>query len=101
MCFGLLGRKLKIEQEIRNWITFKLRECIGRQERISHDKPRINNEKQIKLNINKEIAKKITYKYYLYKKDNNLDTFYKIFNCKRELISVQGERLIITELLNS
>ena len=100
MCFGLLGRKLKIEQEIRNWLTFKLRECTGRQERLSHDKPGINNEKQIKLKFNKEIAKELTYKYYLYKKDNNLDTFYKTFNCKRELISVQGETIIIAELFN-
>ena len=46
MAFGLTKDITKPEIRIRNWITFKLRETISKQEKTTYDKPHVNNEKQ-------------------------------------------------------
>ena len=99
MAFGIMSKKLSVEQKIRNWLTYKLRECITKQERFAHDKPGIDNERQIKIKFNKEIAKEITYNYFLYRKDNKLEIFYSIFNCKKEIITIEEEKIRVIDIL--
>ena len=99
MAFGITGINLKIEQKVRNWLTYKLRQCIIKQERIAYDKPNINNEKQIRLRFNKEITRETIYKYHLYRKDKNLPAFFRIINCKKKIFNIENEKIDILELL--
>ena len=78
MCFGLI--KKNRGDEIRNYLTFKLRESIVKQERISHNKPGLDNIKLIKKRVNEEVCKEIIYNYYVFKKENNLTKFNEIYN---------------------
>jgi len=77
----------------------KLRECISKQERISYNKPDVNNEKQIRIKFNKEINREITYNYLLYKKEKRMQTFFEIFNCNIELVRIEEDKIIVRSIL--
>ena len=99
MAFGLTKEYNKPEYKVRNWITYKLRESISRQERTTYDKPQINNEKQIKVKFNKEISRELTYKHLLYKKEGNLEKFFETFNCSNELVKIEDDKIVVIKLL--
>ena len=99
MVFGLANNKNKPEYNMRNWITYKLRECLSRQEKTTYDKPNINNEKQIRSKFNKEIVRELTYKYLYYKKERKLEKFLQEVNCRNEFVKFENGKIIVNSLL--
>ena len=95
MVFGLTKDTKKPEHKVRNWITYKLREIISKQEKITYDKPHINNERQIKLKVNKDIVKEMTYKYLLHKKEDTLDRFNLWFGTAKDLVKMEDEKIVV------
>ena len=89
MVFGLIEKS--IGSKVRNWLSFKLRQCILKQDRVSYEKPGLNNIKQIKNRMNDEMAKEIIYNYYLFKKENKLTKFYDIYNHHVDLFDLNNE----------
>ena len=101
MAFGLTKDITKPEIRIRNWITFKLRETISKQEKTTYDKPHVNNEKQIRSKLNKEIVKEMTYRFLLHKKDDTLDKFVGWFECAKDIFEIVDEKIVVvTKLLD-
>ena len=101
MAFGLTKDITKPEIKIRNWITFKLRETISKQERTTYDKPHVNNEKQIRSKFNKEIVKEMTYRFLLHKKEDTLDKFVGWFECAKDIFEIVDEKIVVvTKLLD-
>ena len=70
-----------------------------KQERLTYNKPEVNNERQIRIKFNKEITKEVIYNYLLYKKDKRLEIFFEIFNSKKNIIRVEGQNVIVANLL--
>ena len=99
MCFGIFKEKMTTEEHIRNWITYKLREAILKQERFAYDKPGIDNKLQIKNRFNKDVRKELIYRYHLAKKDHKSDQFLATFNCKIELIKIIDGKFITQMLI--
>ena len=95
MVFGLTNNSGRPETRVRNWITFKLREIISKQEKATHDKPQVNNEKQIRVKFNKEIVKELTYRYLLHKKEDTVDKFIKLFECAKEIFKLVDDRIVV------
>ena len=98
MVFGLIGKNVTTEEKMRNWLTFKLREAIVKQERLIYNKEGyINSYVQIQTRANKEISKEIIYHYHIAKKENKLETFFKFYNSKIEIVKLENENLIIDD----
>ena len=104
MAFGLTSdRRLQVGQQARNWITYKLRETITKQERFLHDKPELDADYHIRIALKKELVKELTYKYHIAKKENKIDEFLSFFNsaCDVKLINIQNENIMISDILKS
>ena len=97
--FGLAKDTPKPEIKIRNWITFKLRESIVKQEKTTYDKPHVNNEKQTRSKFNKEIVKEMTYRFLLHKKEDALDKFVGWFECAKDIFEFVDEKIFIVPKL--
>ena len=99
MVFGITKDTKKPQYKVRNWITYKLREIVSKQEKATYDKPHVNNEKQIKLKFNKEILKEMTYKYLLHKREGTLNRFHEWFGTARDLFQMKDEKIAIVSNL--
>ena len=102
MVFGLTANNLKTEEKLRNWVTFKLRETIGKHEKTFHENHQnINSITRIKNDFNKQIQKEITYMYQLYKKQNKLNLLYLEYNSKFEMFTVENDKVTVKDLMTT
>ena len=79
MAFGASGNTAKIN--LRNWLTFLLRECISEQERIAYKNNQgLLNKREIKITYNVKLKEQIltTYRYH---EQNNTMQFFKLMYC--------------------
>ena len=75
--FGIIERKQTPGILIRNWITYLLRECISKEERLAYHLAKIPNPQNIKRKFNNAFELEIILKILRYKNDNNLVFFEK------------------------
>ena len=102
MVFGLTENNLKTEEKLRNWVTFKLRETIGKHEKTFHENPQnINSITRIQNDFNKQIQKEIVYMYQLHKKQDKLNLLYLEYNSKFEIFKVENEKVIVKDLMTT
>ena len=96
MVFGIINNKLKIEEQLRNWFTYKLREIVGKCERTFHNTPKnINFYSLITKKFKAQIQKEIIYNFHVYKKNKKEFLFFKNYNCKVNLVENNNGKLKI------
>ena len=84
--FGLVGASPNIN--LRNWLTFQLRQCIANQERAAyHNKLGPSNIKQIKSNYNEKIKSELWQKYLILQNLEREQCFRKFFAVNNYLIT--------------
>ena len=76
--FGIIERKQTPGILIRNWITYLLRECISKEERLAYHLTKKTNSQNIKRKFNNALELEIILKILRYKNENNLLFFEKL-----------------------
>ena len=99
MAFGIKNANTP-QKHLRNWLTFKLRQSISRQEQIAHNHPNINNTTQVKKRMNKEVRKEILHKYHASKKNHTMHTFLKHFQCFDTVVDITDTNIEVGDVFN-
>ena len=86
MAFGLDGHTPSVL--LRNWLTFTLRQCIGRQEMVAVNHPAANHALQVKTRLNSQIRKEVIHKYYYCQQFHHADFFAKHYQFTPHLVRI-------------
>ena len=98
MAFGLEGSSPRVL--LRNWLTFILRECIIKQEKLTfHNDLGARNIVHLNHSFNARVTKEVCEAYELLKHDQRIDRFNTIHNPDRVLFvdpsgGVQRENIV-------
>ena len=98
MAFGINANTP--QKTLRNWLTFKLRQSISRQEQIAHNHPNINNSRQAKKRMNTEVRKEILHKYHASKKKNSMLTFLKHFQIFETVVQITESNIEVSDVFD-
>ena len=96
MAFGLLGTSPNII--LRNWITFKLRQCISKQEHIASLHPKANHVIQAKTRMNQQIRTEVLQKYYYCQKYSREAFFTEQYQFTDSLVRIIQSHIEVTNV---
>ena len=98
MAFGIVGTKPEIL--LRNWLTFKLRECITKQEHVASLHPQVDNALQLKKRMNQQIHQEVVQKYYYTQHTLKHDFFTKHYQFTDNLIRISQCEIAVADIFN-
>ena len=91
MAFGINGSTPSII--LRNWLTFKLRQCIGRQEMVACNHPNADHALQVKKQLNSQVRKEVIHKYYYCQQYHRMPFFTKHYQFTNDLIRITDDEI--------
>lgn len=91
MAFGINGNTPSIV--LRNWITFKLRQCISRQEWIASKHPLANHALQVKKRLNSQFRREIVHKYHYCELHHRTDFFIKHYQFTNSVVRITPDEI--------
>ena len=82
MAFGIIGNSPPVI--LRNWLTFVLRQCILKQEKIAyHNNLGLGNTVHLRHAFNARVNREVCNAYYQLRNENRTDLFHKNYNQNR------------------
>ena len=89
--FGIVKKTPKVDIQLRNWVTYLLRQFISKLEGAAYNANRVPYLQFVKHKFNAEVEFEINKKILRYKNDNNLPVFEKFFTYKNVLCSKRND----------
>ena len=97
--FGIVQKKQNNVVLLRNWITYKMREEIAKEERTAYNMSTIPNFMLFKQRFNSTMRREIRGNFLRYKNENKIDFFSKIMTYGKALCGeMVNEEFIIKDI---
>ena len=96
MAFGIIGTTPNII--LRNWLTFKLRQSISKQEYLASIQPKNNQVLQAKTRMNQQVRNEVIQKYYYCQKNSLEEFFTKHFQFTDSLVRITPSQIEVANV---